>query len=222
MVARLGVARLSLFKNTFPFEIVIVSLPLLLLLLPMVDTQRFAIWHPPAGMSDAPTAKKPAIISTPQQPPTRFSKNIGQILNQYHWKDDVVQPSTSPPKTSPTNQAPPSWSFKPTAPPPQPQPSQQIKSRFSATVEEVESDSDESSSSSEEEEEEEVIAAAPVWHPPPKLSPPQPAVTPSAPPIIETRPKVQERLQFPKPKVIQQRDRELIKLIPGPGAGQGA
>ena len=157
----------------------------------MVDTQRFAIWHPP-GMPDNTVPKKPTLIPPLNQPPSRFSRNIGQMFKEYHWKDDTQSSSLPTPQSSPTNPTPSSSHFRSSGPP---QPS--FPPRHLDTQNE-EDDEEESTEDDDTSEDEDSIILVPVRRKSPKTV--APAVVASAPVrSLDNRAKLQERSQFQKP-----------------------
>jgi hypothetical protein len=59
----------------------------------MVDTQRFAIWHPP-GMSTE--AKKPAPVPIIPDQPQALNKNIENLVKDFKWNESFGPPKSSP------------------------------------------------------------------------------------------------------------------------------
>ena len=154
----------------------------------MVDTQRFAIWHPPGMPTDV---KKPAPVPIIPEPPQVLNKNIENLVKDLKWNDGFGPTKSSPVPTSrPRVQSVSSYA-RPTVAP------QQI--HLTTHLGKTEEDDSDSTSS-----EEEVVKIPPVMiRKFSSSSPPKPilSATPLSSNLSNTRPKPAERVSFAPPKV---------------------
>ena len=63
----------------------------------MVDTQRFAIWHPPGMPAEV---KKPAPVPIIPEQPQALSKNIENLVGSFGWNDGFNATKPTPVPTS--------------------------------------------------------------------------------------------------------------------------
>jgi hypothetical protein len=154
----------------------------------MVDTQRFAIWHPPAVPTDA---KKPAPAPILPEQPQPLNKNIENLVKDFRWNDGFNAAKSSPVPTSRPRIPSVSSYARPTVAP------QQI--HLPPHLDKTGEDDSESTSS-----EEEVVKVPPVMARKfSSSSPPKPILssTPVNSNLSNSRPKPTDRVSFALSKV---------------------
>lgn len=157
----------------------------------MVDTQRFAIWHPPGMPTEV---KKPAPVPIIPEQPQALNKNIENLVKDFRWDDGFNAAKSSPVPTSrPRIQSISSYTRPSVAPQP---------IHLTAHLRKTDGDDSEVTSSSEEETEvvRIPIAATRKFS---SSSPPKPifSSTPANNNLSNGRPKQTERVSFALPKV---------------------
>ena len=157
----------------------------------MVDTQRFAIWHPPGMPTEV---KKSAPVPIIPEQPQALNKNIENLVKDFKWNDGLGATKPSPvPKSRPRIQSVSSYTRPSVAPQP---------IHLSTHLSKTDEDDSESTSASEEEA---LKAPRVTTRKFSSSSPPKPVL--GSTPVNNNnnlsngRPKPTERVSFALPKV---------------------
>lgn len=151
----------------------------------MVDTQRFAIWHPPGT-----DVKKPAPVPIIPEQPQALNKNIENLVKDFKWNDGL---NAAKPSSVPTSRQRIQSVSSYTRPTVAPQPIH-LAPHLGKT------DEDDSGLSSSEED---VVKILPTARKFSSSSPVRPILnsTPVSSNLSNTRPKAADRVSFSLPKV---------------------
>lgn len=174
----------SLHTSTSPLLLPSVTLPILT----MVDTQRFAIWHPPGMPAET---KKTAPVPIIPEHPQPLNRNIENLVKDFKWNDNFSPAKSGSLPTSRSRIQSVSSYTRPSAAP------QPI--HLATQLSKADEDDSESTSS-----EEEGVKVPPVTTRKfSSSSPPKPILssTPVNSNLTNTRPKQTERVSFVLPKV---------------------